>query len=197
MSRKVTTRPRAPRPVNISNATLLFVFAAYIVFVVVMLNFVPISISNHPNSISFSKFMAQVIPMLNEITKIPGYDPFLNFYYAVVWVFIPVFTGYMFFIRPNPRDPKYPEDWKFLIQVSWRRLIFGVLFCISMILICAFWPVDVRGSSWRDASVISNGIGIGFWGFNMMVVFAFLFLYLRLILERFVYDFFTIHQKGN
>ena len=195
MSRKVTTRPRAPRPVNISNATLVFVFGVYLVFVVLMLNFVPISISSHPDSIAFSKFMAQFIPMLNQITKIPGYDPFLNFYYAVVWVFVPVFTGYMFFIRPNPRDPRYPECWAHLIQMSWRSLIFATLVWILLVLIFAFWPVDTRGSSWRDTSVVSNGIGIGFWGVNLMGGFAFLFLGLRLMLERFIYDFFTINKK--
>ena len=51
-------------------------FILYVALAIYMLNFVPMETAEQPWALAFANFMACLIPMLNQISNIPGYHPF-------------------------------------------------------------------------------------------------------------------------
>ena len=71
---------------------LWLTFWLWLGFVVGMSVLVSHKMAAHPAAQGFANFMAQLIPMLNNIRKIPGATEWVRFYYAVFCAVSPVFA---------------------------------------------------------------------------------------------------------
>lgn len=156
-------------------------FWLWLGFVVGMSALVSHEMAAHPKAQAFADFMAQFIPMLNNIRKIPGATEWVRFYYAVFWAVSPVFMYLGWYLRKQQCI-----EGIYLQPMSDVKLFFLLLSVLGFCALALIWPV-ASGQSWRDQSVISNIIGIAHFSFVCMTVSLGFGLYVRLIYARFYF----------
>lgn len=136
--------------------------AVYAAFLWIMLGLVPRELAAEPLAVSFANLMARGVPMLDQLPKIPGYDPFLRFHYAVLWAISPVagFVGWWAGLDYPVQHDRYAR-----IKSPSRMLLWGLLFWCFILVLAAVWPIADDGSpSRRDQSLVSSVFGIAFYG---------------------------------
>jgi hypothetical protein len=127
-----------------------------------MSTFVTQDMAASPAAQGFADFMAQFIPMLDNIRKIPGATEWVRFYYAVFWTTMPVFVVlswniHSLYMAEKTMPPVSIPKW----------IIFTV--CISAVLmLMLYWPV-ADGLGWRDQSMANNIMGIGHHSLMMVL----------------------------
>jgi hypothetical protein len=155
--------------------------ALYAAFLWIMFGLVPREIAAEPVAVSFANLMAHGVPMLDQLPKIPGYDPFLRFYYAVLWLISPAagIAGWRLAVYPVKHD-RYLR-----IKSPTRMLAWGLLFWCACLLLLACWPVAEGGApSWRDQALVSNVFSIGFKGGFVLVACFFIGATLKVFRDR-------------
>jgi hypothetical protein len=146
---------------------LWLTFWLWLGFVVGMSVLVSNEMAAHPAAQGFADFMAQFIPMLNNIRKIPGATEWVRFYYAVFWAVSP------FFIVLAWKASDLYMEVKFKPPISKMKWSVG---CIGMVGLAAtmwYWPV-ADGLGWRDQSMVRNIVSIGYH--SLMMVFIWLLI---------------------
>ena len=133
---------------------LWLTFWLWLGFVVGMSVLVPHKMAAHPAAQGFANFMAQFIPMLNNIRKIPGATEWVRFYYAVFWAVSPVFAYIGWCLRRQQCI-----EGVYLRPMSDVRVFFSLVVWLGFCAVCLVWPV-ADGKSWRDQGVVSNLVGI-------------------------------------
>ena len=154
-------------------------FALWLGFVVGMSALVSHDMAAHPRAQAFADFMAQCIPMLDNIRRIPGATEWVRFYYAVFWAVSPVFA----FVGWRLRKQQCVEG-IYLQPLSDLKLFFFFLGVLAFFLVALIWPV-ADGRSWRDQGVVFNIVGIAHFTFVCAAVVFGVGLYIRLIYARF------------
>jgi hypothetical protein len=129
-------------------------FWLWLGFVVGMSTFVTQDMAAHPAAQGFADFMAQFIPMLDNIRKIPGATEWVRFYYAVFWITMPVF-----FVLTWRISNLYMLE-KTMPPVSFTKWVSLVITTGIGFLIMLYWPV-ADGLGWRDQSMVTNIVGTG------------------------------------
>ncbi|MEI6568140.1 MAG: hypothetical protein WCR20_15795 [Verrucomicrobiota bacterium] len=129
-------------------------FWLWLGFVVGMSALVSHDMAAHPRAQVFADFMAQFIPMLDNIRRIPGATEWVRFYYAVFWAVSPIFVGLAWrisdlYMTKRTMPPVSPFKWIASVAVTG----FGFL-------IMLYWPV-ADGLGWRDQTMATNIVGIG------------------------------------
>lgn len=142
-------------------------FWLWLGFVVGMSTFVTQDMAAHPAAQGFADFMAQFIPMLNNIRKIPGATEWVRFYYAVFWTTMPIFVVLSWNI-----SSLYMAE-KTMPPVSIQKWIAAVVVFFLAFFLMLCWPV-ADGLGWRDQSMANNIVGIGHH--SLMMVFIWLLI---------------------
>lgn len=140
--------------------------ALYAIFLSVMFGFVPRELAAEPLAVSFMDSMAHVVPMLDQLPKTPGYDPFLRFYYAVLWLISPVagLVGLWAGLDYLVKHDRYAR-----IKSPNRMLVWSLLFWCFLLVFAAIWPVADGGvPSWRDHGLVSSIFGIALRGVYLL-----------------------------
>lgn len=163
-------------------------FWLWLGFVVGMSTFVTHDMAAHPSAQAFADFMAQFIPMLDNIRKIPGATEWVRFYYAVFWAVSPVFVYMGWRLRKQLCIQRL-----YLQPMSDTKLFFSLLGVLGFCALALIWPV-ADGNSWRDNSVVSNIVGIAHFTFVCVTFIFFLGTWLRAIYARFHYG--TIFENA-
>ena len=145
----------------------LLLTGLYLCFVVTMLVFVPVDVASAPSAAAFADFMASLVPMLDQIRKIPGYHPYLRFYYSVLWALFPVACWFGWQIN------KY--DSSFIGRNYESKSLFGkilLLIGLPVLVLTAFiWPVrDGLNHIWQDYQAVSNVFEVAWFGLMTIVV---------------------------
>ena len=155
-------------------------FALWLGLVIGMSALVPQAMAAHPWAQAFADFMAQCIPMLDGIHKIPGETEWLRLFYAVFWAVSPVFA-YMGW-RMRRRQCSEGSHRQPLVDVTLILVVLGVLAFCTLALV---WPA-APGTGWRDQFVLSNILGVAHFSFLCAIVLFGLGMYGWLIYERFL-----------
>jgi len=153
------------------------VFGLDFIFVFAMAVLVPADVASQQWAIAYADFMANFVPMLDEITKIPGYVEYTRFFYTVFWCLVPFSMIAGWHIR------RLDSSWLSPCETSNAKLfgyLFLILFCV---VIAAFWPVSNQ-ASWRDRSITGNWVGIGHYSFIVAGIWAILGGLIRLLHDR-------------
>ena len=157
---------------------LWLTFWLWLGFVVGMSVLVPNKMAAHPAAQEFADFMAQFIPMLNNIRKIPGATEWVRFYYAVFWAVSPVFAYIGWCLRRQQCN-----EGVYLQPMSDLKLAFFFFAVLGFCAVVLVWPV-AEGQSWRDQSVVSNIFGIAQFTFACVTAVSFLGIYIRAAYAR-------------
>jgi hypothetical protein len=186
----VTAPPKAPR---MTYAQLGWVFVlAWLAYVFGMSMFVSEHMASSALARAFSNWMANYIPMLDNIQKIPGASQWVRFFYSIMWAITPLFL----LIGWSMRRAMIAQQ-IYLQPFSDLRLILSAFGIALLVSIALWWPVD-DGRGWRDQAAISRGFGVahfalGVFGFSLGIG-----GYLRLMYARIKFGNVTeIVLKGN
>jgi len=172
--------------------------ALYAAFLWIMFGLVPREFAAEPLAVSFANLMARGLPMLDQLSKIPGYDPFLRFHYAVLWLISPVagLAGWRAGLGYLVEHDRYAR-----IKSPSRRLAWGLLFWCAGLLLMAIWPVVEGGPpSWRDQTLVSSVFGVGFSGACILAFWFFIgatlgVLWMRARIDRNILQ--NLQKPGN
>jgi hypothetical protein len=138
-------------------------FWLWLGFVVGMSALVSHDMAAHPRAQAFADFMAQFIPMLDNIRRIPGATEWVRFYYAVFWAVSPIFV-----VLSWKMQSQYTAT-TIMPPVSIVKWTAGVVFFGAVYFLMAYWPV-ADGLGWRDQTMATNVVGIGHH--SLMMVFS-------------------------
>lgn len=142
---------------------LWLTFWLWLGFVVGMSTFVTQDMAAHPAAQGFADFMAQFIPMLDNIRKIPGATEWVRFYYAVFWTTMPIFV-----VLAWKMSDLYMEV-TVMPMIGWTKWFFMNIGTLGFSFVMWYWPV-ADGLGWRDRSIVSNVVGIGHYSFIMISI---------------------------
>lgn len=159
---------RHPYAIHVPGRYWLIQFLAYVVFVVTMLRCVPMEIAREPWAQTYTEFMASIVPMLGQIEKIPGFHPFLRFYYAVLWGLIPMPAILM--MLAGMRTPQSTSTRSMRLNDPVRPLLLRIGLTTFALLLLLSWPISLNTPSWRDMGLVQSVLGVGWFG--LMVLWA-------------------------
>lgn len=135
--------------------------ALYAAFLWIMFGLVPREIAAEPLAVSFANLMAHAVPVLDQLPKIPGYDPFLRFHYAVLWLISPVaglvgwWAGLGYWVK---------HDRYLRIKSPTSKVVWFLPFWCACLVVMAYWPVSGDGSFSRSDQRLVSSFGVGFSG---------------------------------
>lgn len=130
---------------------------------------------------SYSDWMAQFIPMINSISKIPGASEWNRFYYAVMWSITLVFVVIGWLMRR-----RMCVQGVYLKPFSDLKLCAGILFFSLCGVVLFYWPV-ADGRGWRDGAAVDRIFGVAHFSFCVFSFAAVVGVYARLIYARIRY----------
>ena len=136
-------------------------FAAYLGFALSFWLFVSQDFASSPSVLSFVRHIADYVPMLHSIEKIPGSNPKIRFFYAFLWALIPLLVVYPWILPMEKRISKEQRDTLPTARASW----FGLAFSGSCLLMTLVWPVNSGSVSRRDSVLTGDALGTIFHGF--------------------------------
>lgn len=173
---------RHPYAIHVPGSYWLLQFIAYVVFVVVMLRYVPMEIAQEPWAQKYTELMASIVPMLGEIEKVPGFHPFLRFYYAVLWGFIPIPAILMMWA--GIRTPQSASTRSIrLTDPIWPLLLRTGLTFFALLLLLS-WPISLNTPSWRDMGLVQSVLGVGWFGLMVLWAMNLWHGYVFILIER-------------
>ena len=164
---------------SLSYAQLGWVFAAaWLSFTLGMSFFVSDQFANLRSGRDFSDCIAQFIPMINNISKIPGASEWNRLYYSAMWSITPLFMAIGWLLRR-----RMCVQGVYLMPMSDMRLILSILGLAMLGGIMLWWPVD-DGRGWRDQAAADRIFGVAHFSFCTFSLALIIGVYARLIYAR-------------
>jgi hypothetical protein len=135
-------------------------FVVYLGLSLLFWLFVSQEFASSPGVLSFVSSIADYVPMLHSIEKIPGSNPKIRFFYAALWSLVPLLIFYPWLL---PVEKRILEEPRGSISKA-RGLGWGVLFFGSCLLMTLVWPVNSGSASRRDSVLTGDALGTVFFG---------------------------------
>jgi hypothetical protein len=98
---------------------------------------------------------------LHSLNKIPGSNPKIRLFYAVLWSLMPLLLFYPWLL---PMEKRISTEQRDTLPTA-RSLWYGLALSGACLLMTLVWPVNSGSESRRDAVLAGDVMGTGFFGF--------------------------------
>jgi hypothetical protein len=135
-------------------------FVVYLGLSLLFWLFVSQEFASSPVVLSFVSSVAEYVPMLQSIEKIPGSNPKIRFFYAALWSLVPLLILYPWLL---PMEKRISEVQRHSLPTT-RATWYGFAFSGACLLMTLVWPVGSGSPSHRDSVLTGDALGSIFFG---------------------------------
>ncbi len=135
-------------------------FVVYLGLSLLFWLFVSQEFASSPGVLSLVSSIADYVPMLHSIEKIPGSNPKIRLFYAGLWALMPLLIFYPWLLPMKRRISKEQRHSLPTARATW----YGFALSAACLLMTLVWPVSSGSVSHRDSVLTGDVLGTVFFG---------------------------------